>query len=98
LTLAAPFSLIGDKKLFHLSRRDGERSKFEYRAILGNEHAGGADLVERAHVGQHDPAGAQIGQPGLEHLPAEVARHMTGIAVALDYEEIRSPENLHENS
>ena len=75
------------------SRRlhQAKRSKFEYRAVLGNEHAGGAGLVEmgeheRAHVGQHDPAGAQIGQPGLEHLPAEVARHMSGIAVALDDE------------
>src|SRR3954451_315484 len=76
-------------------RNDGgsARSKLDHRAVLGNEHAGGADLVEmgeheRAHVGQHDPARAQIGQPRLEHLPAEVARHMSGIAVALDNEEI----------
>ena len=45
-------------------------SKVDDRAVLGNESAGGSDLVEmsehdRIHVGEHDPPRAQVRQPGL---------------------------------
>ena len=44
--------------------------------------------MRRIHVRHHDPPCAQIGQPRLENFPAEVARHLAGIAVALDDEEV----------
>ena len=68
-------------------------SKLDHRAVLRNERAGSPDLVEmgeheRIHMGQHDPPCTQIRQSRLENLPGQVARHVTGIAVALDDEKV----------
>ncbi len=68
-------------------------SYLDHRAVLGGQHAGSSDLVEvrehdRIHMSQHDPARTQIGQPLLEHIPADVARQLAGICEALDDEEI----------
>ena len=68
-------------------------SKVDDRAVLGNESAGGPDLVEmsehnRIHVGEHDPPRAQVRQPRLEHVPADMAGQFAGIGEAFDHKEI----------
>jgi len=68
-------------------------SKVDDRAVLGNESAGGPDLVEmsehdRIHVGEHDPPRAQVRQPRLEHVPGDMAGQFAGIGEAFDHKEI----------